>query len=162
MNAEAQGIIAQLSLQPLPGEGGFFRQTWLSAERTVQGRPLGSAIQYLITPEGFSALHRLRMDEVWHFYAGDPVEHVQLDPLTGTVRTTRLGAAMADGEQVQLVVARDVWQGARLANGGRRGWALLGCTLAPAWDERDWEAGDRENLLVKYPVAAALIRGLTR
>ena len=162
MNAEAQGIIAQLGLQPLPGEGGHFRQTWLSAERTAPGRPLGSAIHYLITPEGFSALHRLRTDEVWHFYAGDPVEHVQLDPLTGPARITRLGAAISAGEQAQLVVARDVWQGAHLATGGSRGWALLGCTLAPAWDERDWEAGDREDLLTRYPSAAGLIRRLTR
>lgn len=162
MNAEAKGIIAQLGLQPLPGEGGHFRQTWLSAERTAQGRPLGSAIQYLITPEGFSALHRLRTEEVWHFHAGDPVEHVQLDPLSSAARITRLGSAIAAGDQVQLVVARDVWQGARLAEGGRHGWALMGCTLAPAWDERGWEAGDREDLLASHPAAASLIRALTR
>jgi predicted cupin superfamily sugar epimerase len=162
MNTAAQGIMAQLGLQPLPGEGGFFRQTWLSAETGPDGRPLGSAIQYLITPEGFSALHLLRTDEVWHFYAGDPVEHVQLDPLTHTARTTRLGSAIAAGEQVQLVVARDIWQGARLAEGGRHGWALLGCTLAPAWDEREWETGKREDLLACYPAAASLIQVLTR
>lgn len=162
MNTAAQGIIAQLGLQPLPREGGFFRQTWLSAAPGPDGRPLGSAIQYLITPEGFSALHRLRTDEVWHFYAGDPVEHIQLDPLSGTARITRLGSAIAAGEQVQLVVARDIWQGARLTEGGRHGWALLGCTLAPAWDEREWDLGDRKILLARYPAAAALIRGLTR
>ncbi len=123
---------------------------------------MGSAIQYLITPEGFSALHRLRTAEIWHFHAGDPVAHVQLDPLNATARTTRLGAAITDGEQAQLVVARDVWQGTRLATGGTRGWALLGCTLAPARDERDWELGIQEDLLAKYPAAAVLIRGLTR
>jgi predicted cupin superfamily sugar epimerase len=162
MHNAAQGIIAQLGLQPLSGEGGFFRQTWLSSETGPDGRPLGSAIQYLITPEGFSALHRLHTDEVWHFYAGDPVEHVQLDPLTGTAQTTRLGAAITAGEHVQLVVARNVWQGARLAEGGRHGWALLGCTLAPAWDEREWESGKREDLLASYPAVASLIRALTR
>src|ERR1044071_9437046 len=67
-NADAQRIIAELRLAPLAREGGWFRQTWATAA--------GSAIYYLMTPEDFSALHCLSSDEIWHFHAGDPVEHV--------------------------------------------------------------------------------------
>jgi predicted cupin superfamily sugar epimerase len=162
VNDPAARLIACLGLQRLPGEGGFFRQTWLSPERDAAGRPLGSAVLYLMTPEDFSALHRLRMDEVWHFHAGDAVEHVQLDPKDGSIRRTRLGPAADDEEVPQLIVPGGVWQGARLAAGHRQGWALLGCTLAPAWDERDWEAGPRQALTAAFPAAAEIIRALTR
>jgi predicted cupin superfamily sugar epimerase len=162
MNDPAARLIARLGLQRLPGEGGFFRQTWLSSERDAAGRPLGSAILYLMTPEEFSALHRLRMGEVWHFHAGDAVEHVQLDPRDGGIRRARLGPGVDTAEVPQLVVPGGVWQGARLAPGHRRGWSLLGCTLAPAWDERDWEAGPRGALTADFPAAAEIIRALTR
>ncbi len=162
MNEEAARLIARLQLERLPGEGGFYRQTWLSPERDPTGRPLGSAILYLMTPEDFSALHRLKTPEIWHFHAGDTVEHVQLHPQEAQPRITRLGASPDRGEEPQLVVPAAVWQGARLAAGGTHGWALLGCTLAPAWDEQEWEPGRREDLLRTFPAAAALIHALTR
>jgi predicted cupin superfamily sugar epimerase len=162
MNPEACRIIEQLQLVPLPREGGFFRQTWRDAA--------GSAIYFLMTPAEFSALHRLPADEVWHFYAGDPVEHVVLDPSSGALRVTRLGADVLSGDVPQLVAPGGCWQGARIAADGARGpstdlragWALLGCTLAPAWDERDFELGERPALLREFPDAGALIRALTR
>lgn len=153
MHAEAREVIAALKLAPLAGEGGFVRQTWRSEA--------GSAAYYLITAKEFSALHRLRAHEVWHFYAGDAVEHVTLHPETGLVGVTRLGAVVADGEQPQLAVPGGVWQGARLAF-AEAGWALVGCTLTPAWDERDFELAGGEALLRRFPAAAAWIRALTR
>ena len=77
MNAAARALIERLGLAPLPEEGGFFRVTWRGAH--------GSAILFLITPEEFSALHRIAQDELWHFHAGDPVEHVRIDPATNNV-----------------------------------------------------------------------------
>jgi predicted cupin superfamily sugar epimerase len=150
----AADIIARLGLAPLPHEGGFFRQTW----RT----PAGSAILYLMTPESFSALHRLCADEVWHFHAGDPVEHVQLDQRDSSVRRTRLGANIAAGDTPQVVVPAGVWQGARVATAGGAGWSLLGCTMVPAWDEKDFELGVPDSLLRAFPAEAALVRALTR
>lgn len=159
MNPEAQRIIAALGLEPLPREGGFFRQTWRSGT--------GSAIYFLMTPEDFSALHRLRADEVWHFYAGDAVEHVMLTPGDGAARVARLGGDILAGEIPQLVVPAGSWQGARLAAGGtptsrRAGWALLGCTLTPAWEEQGFELGGRAELARAFPAHAALVRALTR
>ncbi|MFA6289119.1 MAG: cupin domain-containing protein [Opitutaceae bacterium] len=156
----AADLIAALRLEPLPREGGFFRQTHASAARLPGGRPQDTAIYFLITPEGFSALHRLRTEEIWHFYGGDAVEHLILDPATGEGRKTRLGSDFADGQIPQLVVPGDTWQGARLAAGGE--WALLGCTMSPGWDERDFTLGDRAALTAEFPVWAADIRTFTR
>lgn len=159
---EAAKIIAQFGLQPLPAEGGWFRQTWAAPAAYPDGRPAGTAILYLITRDGFSALHRLRMDEVWHFYAGDAVRLVELDPATGQAGAVRLGADPLAGQQPQHVVRAGVWQGARLAGQNGRGWALLGCTLVPGWDQRDFAMVNRRDLLAQFPQAEADIVALTR
>jgi uncharacterized protein len=163
MNAEAGRLISKLGLVPLPGEGGFFAQTWSSPRRGPDGRACGSAILFLITQEVFSALHRLGTDEIWHFYSGDPAELAEIDPGTGSCRTTILGPDAAGAHAPQAVVRAGVWQGARLCAGAApgRGWTLFGCTLAPAWDEREFELGERESLLRAYPGHAAVIRALT-
>jgi len=164
MNTVAARLIAHLGLKPLPHEGGYFAPSWRSAATDGAGRAAGSAIWFLLTPEDFSALHRLKTDELWHFYAGDPVEHVQLDPRDRTVRVTKLGPDVLAGQAPQLAVPGGVWQGARLAPAreGGHGWALLGCTLAPAWDEREFELGARATLLAEFPAAAAPVDALTR
>jgi uncharacterized protein len=169
MNAGAEKVVQQLGLVPLPGEGGYFARTWLSPGAS-RGRRAGSAIYFLLTTDDFSALHRLRTDEIWHFYAGDDVEHVHLNPRDGTVRTTVLGVDILAGQLPQLVVPAGHWQGARLVMGAkaskpgaiRAGWALLGCTLAPAWDPNEFELGQRSRLVREFPSAAALVRALTR
>lgn len=158
MPADVSKVIAALQLEPCMPEGGFFRQTWRSAA--------GSAIWFMMTPTDFSALHRLTQPEIWHFYAGDPVEHLQLDPRDGRVRVTRMGPAVLAGEQPQVIVPAGVWQGARVSAPGpteaAAGYALLGCTLAPPWDERSFELGRRAELLREFPAEAARICALTR
>lgn len=163
MNAAAKEVIAQLGLVPLPREGGFFRQTWLSPARLPDGRAAASGIWFLLTPGSFSALHRLQAEELWHFHAGDPVEHVQLNATDGAVRVTLLGSELAAQQRPSLVVPGGVWQGARLAAcASLRGWALLGCTLTPAWAEQEFELGSRAALEREFPGAAEWIRVLTR
>lgn len=156
MNDEVAAIIARLGLEPLPQEGGFFRQIERSEERLPNGRAVRSVIWFLLTPEGFSALHRLQTPETWRFSEGDPVEHVQLDPRDGSGRVTRLTA-----EQDEVTVAGGVWQGARLAE-PKRGWALVRCTMEPAWAEEEFELGERKRLASEFPAAAARIAALTR
>ena len=160
LHPSAAAIIAALQLEPLPNEGGFFRSTYHSTATLPGGRAAGSAIYFLLTPEGFSALHALRTDELWHFYAGDPVEHLGLDPATGKGTKTLLGSAVLEGQLPQWVVAGGLWQGARLAPGGR--WALVGCTMSPGWDEREFVLGDRAELTARFPAWAAEIQELTR
>jgi len=165
VNAEARQIISRLGLKPLPREGGFFAPTWTSPRKGPGGRPIGSAILFLVTVADFSALHRLAADEIWHFLAGDPAELVRLGPRAGTGRVLVLGSDVAAHQVPQAVVPAGEWQGARVRprkGPGARGWALFGCTLAPAWDEREFELGLREDLMAKYPRHGALVRRLTR
>lgn len=153
MNAAARQLVTALRLEPLPREGGFFRATWRNAT--------ASAIYFLIAPGHFSALHRLAQDEIWHFHAGDPVEHLQLGASGGGAQLTRLGPAIAAGDSPQVVVPAGVWQGARSAE-DRHGYSLLGCTVSPPWDERGFELGDRGRLQAAFPAQRDLIRALTR
>jgi len=165
MNAEARKLISRLGLAPLPKEGGFFIPTWTSQRKAADGRPLGSAILFLVTEDDFSALHRLGMDEIWQFSAGDPAELVRLEPRTGSCRACVLGSDLAGGHVPQAVVASGEWQGARVvprAGPGARGWTLFSCTVLPAWDERDFELGRREALVREFPAHAGIIRALTR
>ncbi|HSY10686.1 MAG TPA: cupin domain-containing protein [Verrucomicrobiae bacterium] len=157
-----------LQLEPLAIEGGFFRETYrsrwnVSAEYLPDGfrgsRSIGTAIYYMITPETFSALHRLPGTEVFHFYAGDPAVMLQLLP-DGTSRTVTLGSDFLNGQQPQVVVRGQVWQGCRLAPQGK--WALLGTTMSPGFDYADYENADREKLCEQYPSAVELIRQYTK
>ncbi|ATC63747.1 cupin [Nibricoccus aquaticus] len=160
-NPAAAALIARLNLQPLPHEGGYFARTWTSRETLPNGRPLGTAIYFLLTPAGFSALHRLDADELWHFHSGDPVEHLQLPP-SGPARISHLGADLAAGEIPQLSIPSGIWQGARLAQNARLGWALLSCTMSPGWTDSGFELAARPALHSQYPAHMALISSLTR
>ncbi len=152
----AERLIAALGLDPLPGEGGFFRATTRTASL--------SSIYFLMTPGDFSALHRIAQDEVWHFYGGDRVEHVQLTESGAAPFLTRLGPDILGGDQPQLLVPAGVWQGARLdpTVAGGAGFALVGCTVAPPWEESGFELAQRDQWTARFPAHAALIRALTR
>ena len=164
----ADDIKKSLGLVPHPREGGWYIRTYESPEmvdsyafpdgRYAGPRRTGTAIYYLLEPNTFSEMHRLRSDEIFHFYAGDPVEMLQLLP-EGTGKVVRLGAKLDRGERPHVVVPRDVWQGSRLAPGGR--WALLGCTVSPGFEFEDYEPGDRTRLLALWPDFAGMIRALT-
>jgi uncharacterized protein len=116
------------------------------------------AIYFMLTPESFSALHRLPGTEIFHFYLGDPVVMLQLLP-DGSSQTITLGPDLAGGQRPQVVVRGGVWQGSRLASGK---WALMGTTMSPGFDYADFELGNREQLMAQYPGAAELIRQYTR
>jgi uncharacterized protein len=157
-----------LQLKPLAIEGGFFRETYRSrrnvtAEYLPDGirgaRSIGTAIYYMITPETFSALHRLPGSEVFHFYLGDPAIMLQLLP-DGSSQTITLGSDLAGGQQPQVVVRGGIWQGCKLAPGGK--FALMGTTMCPGFDYADYENGNREQLTAQYPGLAELIREYTR
>ena len=158
-------MIQQLGLAPLPGEGGYYAETYRSIEAWT-GQPdgprwLSTAIYYLLTddPDSFSAMHRLKGVEVYHFYLGDPVEMLLLDP-SGGARQLILGQDLAAGQRVQFAVPGGTWQGSRLLPGGR--FALMGTTMAPGFDPRDNEFGHPGHLARLYPAWSAQIRGLTR
>lgn len=171
MNDEAlQRLIETLDLQPLPGEGGLFRQTYKAAEmiradalpaRYTDTHAFGTAIYYLLTgdPDSFSALHRLPSDEIYHFYLGDPVELLLLYP-DGSGQVVVLGPELVRGQKVQVLVPHSVWQGSRLQKGGH--FALLGTTMAPGFEDSDYFAGSRARLTQQYPEWSTWINQLSR
>lgn len=149
-------IAAQYGLEPLPVEGGLFRRTWAGPVDGT-GRPAGSAIIVLLSVDDFSAMHRLPIDEVWHFYRGDPLELLLLDE-DGGARVELLGPG--PGQHVQLTVPAGTWMGGRVAPGGQ--WSLCGTTMAPGFVPADYEGGDPDVLCVRYPAVAEHIRALCR
>jgi uncharacterized protein len=165
----AEDVKKLLGLQPHPREGGWYVRTYEPAEfvaaeafadgRYAGARRTGTAIYYLLEAETFSEMHRLQSDEVFHFYAGDAVEMLQLRE-DGSGTTIVIGNDMLRGQRPQVVVERGVWQGSRLVKGGR--WALLGCTVSPGFEFEDYEAGDRAELSAGWPEFAAEIAALTR
>lgn len=166
-----------LHLEPHPREGGWFVQTYASeavlpasvfanspAPARYDGpRRLSTAIYYLLEPGTFSEMHRLGSDEVFHHYAGGPVEMLQLFP-GGEIDKFVLGKDLQGGERPQVVVPRGVWQGSRLlpSEGGETAWALLGCTVSPGFEYADYETGTSAELLSGWPAATDHIRALTR
>lgn len=152
-----QRLIRALNLVPLPEEGGYFAETYRAqglipaqalASRGQGQRCLATAIYYLVTPEAFSALHRVKSTEIFHFYLGDPVEMLQIAP-EGAHALLTLGPDVLAGQNPQAIVRRDTWQGTRLVPGGR--FALLGCTVSPGFDYADYEHGHRQKLLQLFP-----------
>ncbi len=168
MTLNHEDVIRILSLVPLPREGGYFRETYRSPLRLPADvlppgyfgpRAVGTAIYYLLTSHTGSLIHRLPGDEVFHFYLGDPVEMIQLDP-EGKSQRIIIGNDLQQGMQPQVLVPAGVWQGSRLLAGGR--FALLGTTMAPGFEFGDFELGNRENLLRQFSEYHNLILALTR
>jgi uncharacterized protein len=164
MNMTAEDVVRLLELKPLPIEGGYFRETYKTAEsvslpRYAGERPLGTAIYFLLTPETFSEMHRLAGDEVYHFYLGDPVELLQLTP-DRRGELIVLGTEIGHGMKVQHLVPGGCWQGSRLKRGGT--FALMGTTMSPGFDFADYASGNREELQAGWPERRELIGELCR
>jgi len=165
----AEDVKKLLGLQPHPREGGWYVRTYEAAEmvdanafdhdRYSGARRTGTAIYYLLEPDTFSEMHRLKSDELFHFYAGDAVEMLQLVE-KGKGQIVVIGNDLLQGQRPQVVVERGVWQGSRLVQGGR--WALLGCTVSPGFEFEDYDAGEREDLCEAWPEFVEEITALTR
>jgi uncharacterized protein len=130
-------VVRLLGLEPHP-EGGFYRETF-RAPAADGSRAASTAIYYLLREGDVSAWHRVvDADEVWHYYAGAPLELTLWD---GRERTSlRLGSGLAAGERPQAVVPAGVWQSARPMGG----WVLMGCTVAPGFDFAGFEMAPPE------------------
>lgn len=160
----AEEIIHKLNLKPLPGEGGFYRETWrakhiLPASALPAGyntdHNLETCIYYLITPESFSEIHKLPGPEIWHYYLGDPAEQIQISP-EGKIRQIVFGHDIAQNQQLQVIVPKNTWQGTRLSTGGT--FALFGTTMSPGFAFSDYIPGNREELFLKHPEHQPIIQ----
>lgn len=149
MTLSAEEIIDLLDLEPLPHEGGFVRRTHIDDH--------SGAIYYLMTPDGFSAMHELTLPELWHFYGGAPVEMLLLKP-DGAVETPTLGADLAAGQRPQVWVDAGVPMGASTTGD----WSLVGTTMAPPYTDDCFMLSARAELVATWPGATDRIDQLTR
>lgn len=152
---DAEAIATILGLQPHP-EGGFFNETYRHA-RATGDRSLCTAIYFMVTAASPSRMHKVESDEIWHFYAGDSLEMLQLD--ADGARVIPIGSDIAAGERPQVLVPAGVWQGVRVKPGGS--YALVGATVSPGFDFADFAHGDRAALIAQFPSASELITALT-
>ena len=154
-------LIELWRLEPMKTENVLFSQTYVSPRIGDDGKALSTAIVALLTddPQSFSDMHRLPTDEIWHFYLGDAIELLLLDP-NGSDEIVVLGHDVSNNEKVQFVVPAGVWMGARLRSGGNYG--VFGNTMAPGYTLADFEGGVANDLVSQWPQHADLIRALTR
>jgi len=167
--SDAAYWIERLDLRPHP-EGGYYRETYRAAETVAASalparfdgaRAFATAVYFLLTRDAFSAFHRIRSDELWHFYAGDAVTIAVLDADgSGTLTTASLGRDPGRGESPQAAIPAGAWFAAEVASTGA--FALVGCTVAPGFDFADFELGERATLLQRYPQHRGVIERLTR
>jgi predicted cupin superfamily sugar epimerase len=163
-SSRAEELIRLLELIPHP-ERGHYVETY-RASLTVDGLPHGAprsastAIYFLIGRDAPTTyLHRLRSDEIFHFYEGGPLDVLLLGPGdAGQVR--RLGTAIGAGERPQIIIPAGTWFAAELVEGASH--CLFGCTVAPGFDFADFELAAGPELATRYPAHAARIARMTR
>jgi predicted cupin superfamily sugar epimerase len=159
-------LIASLNLQSHP-EGGWYRETYRSTEtipanelpdRFDGPRSFATAIYFLLNSESFSALHRIKADEQWHFYSGSALT-IHVIRRDGHYAPIKLGQNLEQGESFQAVVPHGCWFGATVDT--PESYALVGCSVSPGFDFKDFEMAQREILKKEFPHHTELIDRLT-
>jgi predicted cupin superfamily sugar epimerase len=163
----AEDIIQQLALLPHP-EGGFYKEVYRSS-LTIKAdslppqfggdRSISTSIYYLLQEGDFSAFHRIKSDELWHFYAGGTLL-LHLINESGEYYTSSLGPNLATGETFQVLMPAGVWFASEPAPGTL--FTLAGCTVSPGFDFLDFEMAEREQMIRQFPRHKAIIERLSR
>lgn len=160
-------LIVSLNLQPHP-EGGWYRETYRAKdtipasglpERFDGSRSCATVIYFLLDSENFSALHRIKADEQWHFYGGSTLT-IHVIHTNGRYAPIKLGQNLGKGETFQAMVPHGCWFGATVDTPDS--YALVGCSVAPGFDFKDFEMAQRECLRNEFPQYTELIDRLTR
>jgi len=140
-------LVARLGLEPIPEEGGWFRVTWRSAGAGCIVCVFGDG------DDGFSAVHRLTVGELWFAHAGAPFELLLLHP-DGSSEVVVLDG----GVRPQAVVEPGTWMGGRPLGP----WSLLSTVTVPAFTDGAFTLGRRDELVAAYPDRVVEITRLTR
>ncbi|MFN6943557.1 MAG: cupin domain-containing protein [Cytophagaceae bacterium] len=159
--------IIKLQLNPHP-EGGYFRETYRAKERIPAAglperfhdeRNFSTAIYFLLEKGDYSAFHRIKSDECWHFYDGGTLL-IHVIEESGQYYKVKLGKQVDKDEVFQFVVPAGSWFASEPANGVP--YALVGCTVAPGFDFEDFEMASKEAMLKVYPEHEQIISRLCR
>lgn len=183
MNSESEFIIKRFDMVELEAEGGYYHESYRSDKYVMVGdccdgnpkdsvyscskpgcgpsnvRPVLTLIYYLLDGNQFSAFHKVKYDEIWHFYKGSSVN---LYILTNGEKllNIKLGNDIKNNEQVQFVIKGNTWFGADISD--KSSYSLIGCSVSPGFDFRDFEMGERDRLKITYPQHEYIISRLTR
>ena len=160
-------LVDVLKLLPHP-EGGFYKETYRS-DGLIPSGVLGSdfsgdrnyctAIYFLLTSDNFSAFHRIKQDEIWHFYEGSPL-YVHVIDDKGLYTKHTVGLDIENGSLPQLVVPAGAWFASSVKDS--HSYSLVGCTVSPGFDFKDFDLADRKLLISEYPQHQKVIQSLTR
>lgn len=165
MTSRVDFLIQQLQLLPHP-EGGYYREVYRSENcfpnsnfnEFPSGRSFGTSIYFLLENKNFSAFHRIKSDEIWHFYEGCALEIISIDP-NGNLEIQKLGNHPEENECFQHTVKAGNWFAARLLK--NNSFALVGCTVAPGFDFIDFELPSKEKLIHLFPQHSDIIQQLS-
>lgn len=159
--------INKLGLEKHP-EGGYFKEVYRSEElipsvslhkRYTGERNHSTSIYFLVTSNEFSAFHKLKSDETWHFYHGASLTIHMIDG-NGKYSTVKLGSDPESGEMFQFTILHGTWFAASVKEPGS--YTLVGCAVAPGFHYEDFELGKRDELLKLFPKLEEVIRRFTR
>lgn len=160
-------LIQELNLAPHP-EGGYFKETYRSSGIIINhnlpiefngNRCYSTSIYFLLTSEDFSAFHKINQDEVWHFHEGASIRIHQISP-DGIYSSVVLGNDVLHNQQFQHVVPANYWFGATVENSNS--YTLVGCTVSPGFDFKDFTLANRKDLLQEFPQHTHIITKLTK
>jgi predicted cupin superfamily sugar epimerase len=157
-----QYYIEHLQLEQHP-EGGYFKETYRDKENVInrngETRSASTGIYFLITSDFYSAFHKIESDEMWHYHDGAALA-VYMITASGELEILKIGKDIENGEQLQGVVPAGCWFASKVAVPDA--YSLVGCTVAPGFDFKDFILADREALTQEYPAHTAIIKELTR
>jgi predicted cupin superfamily sugar epimerase len=163
LNKHAKSWIKKLNLDEHP-EGGYFAITYKS-HKIIKlseyngARSLFTTIYYLLTGNQFSSFHIMKSDEIWHFYSGSSLTLHIIDS-NGRLNNLVLGPNFNEGEMFQAIVKSGCWFAASVNE--KKSYSLVGCTVSPGFDYRDWKIGNRKRLIEMYPQHKKIILKYTR
>ena len=167
MNKKANKYIKKLQLKPHP-EGGYYKELYRAGElilpdhlpvRYKSSRNFSTSIYFLLEGNQVSTFHRLKSDELWHFYDGSTLI-IYIIEEGGELKKIKLGRNMNNGENFQIQIKNNNWFGAELLD--KSSFALIGCTVSPGFEFEDFEMGDKIELTKRYPEHKDIIFKLTR
>jgi predicted cupin superfamily sugar epimerase len=161
-----ENIIKKLSLEPHP-EGGYFKETYRSLGEIIETnldmdykgkRNYSTCIYFLLTSDNFSALHRIKQDEIWHFYDGSPIRLHMISELANYSEHS-IGRDFNKGEVPQFIVPGGNWFAAEVID--NNSFSLVGCTVSPGFSFKDFELKTRKELVSMFPNQEKIISKLT-
>jgi len=167
MIKKAQQWISKLDLAPHP-EGGFYSEVYRSDEvllktsldeRYGSSRSVSTSIYFLLLGNQFSAFHKIKSDELWHFYDGSSIR-LYLISEDGKLEIKNVGTNIDKNEAPQITIKKNIWFAAEPID--KSSYTLVGCTVAPGFDFNDFELGERQELLKVFPQHKDLIIQFTR